>query len=240
MSYALGEMRVRGLLGLLTLMGCVALVAAAACTAAASAGASDVAATQTYVQSNYMALRVAVSHLAVSEAAPLHVLAQVRRECPAAGAGSPQDPESTQMSDEVIGAMYIAAIQPNLPSIRAALRMSAGLSWSDRQLTSTIDAYRNAWSTMVSLPAPSLCADVRAWAASGYRQLPASTVAFVGKFMPAWVGAGLLPAQLSQYETPATRALAARTKPLEQDVAEAEARAVEHWGEIMNALSLWP
>jgi len=206
----------------------------------ALASTTDGVAAQTYVQANYTALRVAISHLAVSEAAPLHVLAQVKRECPDAGAGSPQDPESTQMSDEVIGAMYISAIQPDVHAIRAAIRTDEGLSWSSRSLTHAIHAYGDDWKTMLSLSAPNLCGDVKAWAASGYQKLPASTVAFVGKFMPSWVAAGFLPAALGRYETPATRALAKRCMPLEQQIAEAEARAVEHWGEIMDTLNLWP
>ncbi len=192
------------------------------------------------MQANYAALRVVISHLATSEAGPLHVLAQVQRECPQVGARSPQDPESTQMSDEVIGAMVISAAQPDLQAIRTFVRAVAGLSWSEEALTRAIHAYAGDWKTILGLPAPNLCADVRAWAADGYRALPASTVTFVAKFMPAWVGAGFLPAQLSRYESSATRALAARCNRLEEHVSEAEARAVAHWGEIMNTLDLWP
>ncbi len=56
------------------------------------------------------------------------VLATVERECPLAAAGSPQNPESTQMSDEVIGAMVIGAAQPDLQAIRAYIRAVAGLT----------------------------------------------------------------------------------------------------------------
>jgi hypothetical protein len=217
-----------------------ALAGVAIAPASASASAANLAATQTYVQANYAALRVVISHLAASEAAPLHVLAQVRRECPAAGSGSPQDPESTQMSDEVIGAMVISAAQPNLQAIRTFIRAAGGLSWSNRGLTRAIRTYVGDWKTILGLPAPNLCGDVRAWAAGGFHTLPASTVAFDAKFMPAWVGAGYLPAQLGGYENAATRALANRSLALEQTVSEAEARAVPHWGEIMNTLELWP
>jgi len=208
--------------------------------ASALAGPADIAATQTYVQANYTAVRVAISHLAASEAGPLHVLAAVQRECPGAGAGSPQDGESTQMSDEVIGAMVISAAQPDLQAIRAFVRSVAGLSWSNRGLTHAIRAYVDDWKTILSLRAPNLCGDVKAWSASGFRALPASTVTFVAKFMPAWVAAGYLPAQLRPYESAAAATLAGRSVPLEERISEAEARAVEHWGEIMDTLSLWP
>jgi len=228
-------MRVRGLLPLLA-----ALAGLAVWPASAPASAADLAATQAYVQANYAALQVVMSHLAASEAGPLHVLSQVRRECPGAGTGSPQDPESTQMSNEVIGAMVLSAAQPDLQAIRTFIRAVAGLHWSNRGLTRAIHTYAGDWKTLLSLSAPNLCADVKAWGASGFHTLPASTVTFVARFMPAWVGAGYLPAQLSRSESTAARALASRSVPLEERVSEAEARAVAHWGEIMNTLVLWP
>jgi hypothetical protein len=209
-------------------------------TAPAAALASNAAATQAYVQADYALVHVANSHLATSEAAPLHTLAQVTRECPQAGVGSPQDPESTEMSDEVIGAMVIGAAQPDLQAIKTFERAVAGLSWSDRALTSAVRAYVGDLKTVLSLAAPNLCASVRAWAADGYRSLPPSTVAFVAKFMPAWVALGYLPAQLARYESSGTKALASRAGGLEQLLTEGEARAVEHWGDIMNELVLNP
>jgi hypothetical protein len=216
------------------------IAAALACVPSTALAGSNVAATQSYVQADYALVQVADSHLATSEAAPLHVLAQVRRECPLAGANSPQDPESTQMSDEVIGAMVISAAQPDLLAIKTFIRAVAGLSWSGRGLTGALRAYAGKLNTLLSLRAPDLCGDVKAWAASGFQTLPASTVAFVGKFMPAWVALGYVPAQLARYESAQARALARRADALEEDLTEGEARAVEHWGDIMNALVLNP
>jgi hypothetical protein len=208
---------------------------------AGALGASgDVAATQAYAQAGYAALRVAVSHLKTSEAGPLHVLAKVQSECRNLGAQSPQNSESTQMSDEVIGAMVVSAIAPDLQAIRTFARAVAGLRWSSGGLTRSIHAYASKWNTLSSLPEPNLCADVRAWGADGYRALPASTVSFVAKFMPAWVGAGFLPAQLNRYESSATRALARRCNGLEEQITELEAREVAHYNDIMNALAIWP
>jgi hypothetical protein len=207
---------------------------------AALAGSTDVATTQAYVQADYALMRVAGAHLATSEAAPLAVLSQVRRECPRAAAESPQDPESTQLSDEVIGAMVIGAGRPDLQASRTFIRTIADLRWSNRRLTKAIRTYTGELKTLMSLSAPNLCGDVKAWAASGFHTLPASTVAFVSKFMPAWVGLGYLPAQLARYESSTTKALAGRAKQLEEQLTGGEARAVEHWGEIMNALVLNP
>jgi hypothetical protein len=218
----------------------LAIAAALACVPSTALAASNVTAAQSYLQADYALVRVADSHLATSEAAPLHILAQVQRECPLAGASSPQDPESTQMSDEVIGAMVTSAAQPDLVAIKTFVRAISGLSWSSRGLTGAVRAYAGKLKTLLSLAVPDLCGDVKAWAASGFQTLPASTVAFVGKFMPAWVGLGYVPAQLARYESAQARALARRADALEEALSEGEARAVEHWGDIMNALVLNP
>ncbi len=221
----------------LALLGVTAGLASSAAPALASSNASS---TQTYVKADYALVRVARSHLRSSEGAPLEVLAKVKGECPAAGARSPQDAESTQMSDEVIGTIVIAAAQPDLQAIRTFIRTASSLTWSSSSLTSAVHSYANKLKTVLSLTPPSLCTEVKAWAASGYHALPAGTVAFVGKFMPAWVALGLLPSQLARYESGATKALANRASPLEQELSEGEARAVEHWGDIMDTLMLWP
>jgi hypothetical protein len=58
--------------------------------------------------------------------------------------------------------------------------------------------------------------------------------------MPAWVALGFLPAQLTQYESSTVKSLARRGNDLQEHLAEGEARAVETWGAIMNALVLNP
>jgi hypothetical protein len=233
--------------------GSAAMRAALACAALACASGlvlcwascalaegGDGASTSAYVQANYLAVRTGVANLAASEAGPRRVLAQIKRECPLVGSGSPQDAESTQMSDEVIGAMVKAAIQPDLGAIRSAVRTALRLHWSDPALTREIHAYAGKWKTVLELPTPNLCADVRAWGASGYRALPATTRAFAPRFMAAWVAPGYLPRGLSRYESAAANALARRSAPLEEDLSELEAREVAHYGEIMNELAIWP
>jgi hypothetical protein len=217
-------------------IGSVAGLAAASSAAAAG----DAAVTQAYVQANYQALRVGISHIATSEAAAPHLLAKVRQECPLVGARSPQDGESTQMSDDVVGAIVLSAYEPDQQAIRTFIHAVAGLRWSSAPLTREIRAYTSDWQTIVGLSVPNLCSDVKAWGANGYHALPANIAAFVGKFMPAWVAPGYMPAQLERYETPATRALAARCKRFEERITEAETRAVEPYSEIMNALAIWP
>lgn len=229
-------MRVRVLLAL----PAVAAASFGIAPAGASAAAGNAAATASYVQANYALVRVARSNLATAEAEPLHVLARVQRECPLAAAHSPQDAESTQVSNEIIGALVIAASQPDLQAIRAFVASVSRLRWSSGALTNAVHTYASHLRTLIGLPAPNLCGEVKAWAANGFHTLPASTVAFVAKFMPAWVAVGYLPAGLRRYESASVKALARRGEPLEEQLTEGEARAVAHYGEIMNALEVNP
>jgi hypothetical protein len=104
----------------------------------------------------------------------------------------------------------------------------------------SIQAYAAKGKVLSSLAVPHLCADVKAWVASRFETLPASTASFAPRFMSVWVAPGFLPAALSAYETAADRSLAHRTAQLEEQWTEFEAFEVETWGKIMNALVLQP
>jgi hypothetical protein len=215
-------------------------VGVAICPASAAANAADLAATQTYVQANYTLVRYFASHIPAARAELSSVLAGVRRECPAAAAGSPEDVDSEQLSNEVIGAMVTTVVQHNLAPIRTAIRATSHLRWSDGALTKAIHAYVAKGKALSSLAVPRLCADVKAWVASDFETLPASTASFAPRFMSVWVAPGYLPAALSPYESGETRTLAHRTAQLEEKWTEFEAFEVETWGKIMNALMLQP
>jgi hypothetical protein len=221
-----------------------ALIAGLLLTTLASSRAfgahADVAATRAYIQANYRLVRAAVSQTRPIEASLQGVLGNIRAQCPLAAAGSPQDANSEQLSNEVIGEMVLTAGRPLRGAGRAFVAAAAHLSWSDRSLTRAIRAYVGKVATLTVLQPPSLCSDVQSWAAGGFHALPASTVAFAPRFMAAWVAPGELPASLAPYESPADHRLAGRTARLEERFSELEAREVETWGHIMSTLALWP
>lgn len=207
---------------------------------AALASANDAAATRAYIQADYRLVQTAVGHAREIEAVLHGVLARVRSECPMAAASSPQDPESTQLSNEVIGAMVTAAVRLDVAAGRRFVREAGRLSWSDRALTRSVRLYAGKVATLDALAPPNLCGDVRSWATGGFKALPASTVAFAPRFMEAWVAPGELPPAVARYEGAEDRQLANRTKRLEERFSELEAKEVETWGSIMDALGLWP
>jgi hypothetical protein len=223
--------------GAALVVGLVALVAHAP---AALASPADATATHLYIQANYAVVKAARSRLRTLEDGPLRVLAQVKRECPLAAAGSPQDPESTQMSNEIIGAMVISAITPDIQPIRAFLAAVKGLHWSNHSLERTLGTYIANVRTLAGLASPPVCADLRAWVANGFTSLPASTVRFDKVFFPAWVALGLLPPALVSQASAGDRALVRRSNQIESQLTDGEARAVENYRLIMNELEVLP
>ncbi|HEY4997371.1 MAG TPA: hypothetical protein VII03_05195, partial [Solirubrobacteraceae bacterium] len=230
-------MSIRRNLGVLAASTIAAFALNGATTLASS---SDVASTNAYVQANYTLLLAAKSHLHAAENAPLTVLAQIRRECPAAAAESPQDANSTQLSNELIGMIVLASYHLDVAAGERFVRSVTSLHWANRRLAGVLGGYARNLRTLAKLAPPHLCADIRAWVSSGYKTLPASTVAFDAKFMPAWVAIGLLPHQLSAYESSAQKGVLARSRAIEVQIGDVEARDVDKWGNIMTELGLQP
>jgi hypothetical protein len=225
--------------GSLPLLMAVTILAAA--PAAALAGSSDVAATRRYIQANYTLVQAASTKIKAAEAALHSVLHRVQGECPNVAANSPQNPESTQLSNEVIGALVIGAYHTDIPAGTNFVRAAKGLRWSNGSLTRSVQSYVGKVKVLNTLSAPNVCADVRAWIASGYRTLPASTIRFDEQFMPNWVAIGELPQQLAPYERPDERAILRRTSQFESQLTETEVNTgVNTWDETMNTLVLQP
>jgi hypothetical protein len=207
----------------------------------ALADPSDIAATQTYIRANYALVHAGGAKVGTGEAALKSLLRKVRGECPKAAATSPENQEAEQLSNEVVGTMTIVAFHPAVPAILAFVRAVAPLHWSNPRLTRTVASYTSKLKALSTLAAPNLCADVRAWTASGFHTLSPSTTRFDQLFSKVDVALGEVPARLlAPYERPSETATLDRTKRLEDQLTEAEARAVESWGKILEALALNP
>ncbi len=221
---------------------CVAVLSAVllAPAAAAAASAGDAAATRAYVQADYALVSTAHSNIARTEADVNAIVGEVGRECPRAALGSPQDGQSTQLSNELIGKMVLAGGAPDRGAVANYLRSVGRLHWSSGTVNRAIGGYVRMLRTLYDLGTPDICADIGSWRTSGYTQLPAATVPFVRLFIPDWVSLGVLPAGLARLETPTLKAIARRAGRYESDLMEMEARLVETWGTIMNELVLNP
>jgi hypothetical protein len=220
------------------------LATVAACVlalvAAGQACASDASATAAYLRANYALVAAGHAHVGASIAGYKGVLSKVRSACPRAGQNSPQNPMSTELSNEVVGAMVLGAGKPDRPAIATYLRAVKGLHWSSGSVTRAVSSYASMLGKLYALPAPDLCGDVRAWAATGYKTLPASTLSFDKIFYPNWVALGLIPPGIARLENTQDRSFAKGAARFEYQLTNVEAAAVETWGAVMDALELWP
>jgi hypothetical protein len=213
----------------------------AATSGPALAGSGDMAATRAYIQADYTLVRTARVNLATSEGDLQKLRRQIKAECPKAAAGSPQDTDSEQLSNELVGAMTIAAIQPDVKAVAAFAATVERLRWGNRQLMHKVRSYAGRLKTLSMLPAPNMCADIKAWVASDYRTLPASNISFDDRYYKVEVAVGEVPAKLlAPSELPDERPVLAHAERIEGQLTEAEANAVYTWGHIMESLGLNP
>jgi hypothetical protein len=220
----------------------IAVALAAAIGPSSALAGSDVASTHSYIQANYALVAAGSANRGAAAAALKALEGKVGSECPKAAAASPQNPESTQLSNEVIGAMVLTAYGTDTSAGTKFISATKGLRWGNQKLTKAIQSYAGKLQVLSTLAVPNVCADVRAWVASGYRTLPASTVEFDKQFIPNWVGLGELPARLlAPSERPAQSSILRRTTHLEDQLAEFEAGdGVNTWAQIMDMLVLQP
>ena len=217
------------------------LTAAAALLAPSAAHASgDSASVAAYVRADYRMVHELVAELPVLRRQPPAVQAEVRSNCPGAGAGSPQDGESTLLSDEVIGALVIRSDRAVAGPIHRFLRAVRSLRWRSRGAAREVGDYVHSLGALARLPYPSLCGDVRSWAAGGFASLSPFTRSFAPRFMELWVAPGEQPPALVRLEGGSVRALGRRAAALEAALAEWEAQAVETYTGVMNALAIYP
>ena len=167
------------------------LAAAITLLAPAAAVAGNASATRTYLNANYALVHAAHTRIHQVESTLRGLLAKVRGECPLAAAGSPEESQSEQLSNEVIGTMVLTAIRLDLPAGRAYVQAVRSLRWSSSSLTRSVHAYADKVARMITLPVPKLCQDVRSWAASGFKALPAATAPFDAAFLASWVSPGV-------------------------------------------------
>jgi hypothetical protein len=209
--------------------------------APAFAASDDAAATRAYIHADYALVHTAKVNLKTSEAALQKLRRRIAAECPRAAKGSPQDKDSEQLSNELVGAMTVAAIRPDKRAVAAFVGTVARLHWSNGALTRKVRTYARRLHTLSLLPAPDVCADVKAWAAGHYKTLPATTVAFDARYYRVEVAVGEVPAKLlAPSEQTGERATLARAQKIEDQLSEAEANAVYTWGHIMESLGLNP
>jgi hypothetical protein len=202
---------------------------------------SDIAATKAYIAADYALVHTARTNMLAGEAALEELRNKIGAECPMAAAASPENEAAEKLSNEVIGTMGVAFIRSDTQAVAAFIDAVAPLHWSNPKLTRKAVTYAAKLKVLAALSAPDLCGDVRAWAASGYRTLRPSTAQFDQIYLANDVGIGEVPAHLlAPYEDRAERITLQHTAKFENELVDAEARAVEPWSKILDSLDLQP
>ena len=202
---------------------------------------ADIVATRAYVAADYALVHTARVNLKTGEAALENLRQTIGAECPKAAAASPENTAAEHLSNEVVGAMGVAFVRTDIPAVEAFATAVTPLRWSDAELTRKVVVYADKLKAVAALQEPDVCGDVRAWAASGYKTLQPATTQFDREYSANDVGIGEVPARLlAPYENAHERAQLALTKQSENELVEAEARAVEPWSKILDALDLQP
>lgn len=202
---------------------------------------SDIAATEAYIAADYALVHAARTNMPTGEAALEELRSKISAECPMAAASSPENEAAEKLSNEVVGTMGVAFIRSDTQAVAGFIGAVAHLRWSNPKLTRKAATYASKLKVLAALSAPNVCGDVRAWAASGYRTLTSTTVQFDRTYSANDVGIGEVPAHLlAPYEDRAERVKLQHTAQFENELVDAEARAVEPWSKILDALNLQP
>jgi hypothetical protein len=208
---------------------------------AALASSQDVATTQRLARAANALMAAASPEIPRGLAAAEHFAARVAAECPAAAAGSPQNQESEQLDNEVIGAMTVVGYHVAAAPVATFARAVRGLHWSSGRLTRAVQTFAKRLFGLTRLTPPSVCSDIKSWAASGYKTVPASTLAFEKRYFATDPTAEEVPLiiQLSTpFATVSDIPVLKRAERLEVKLGEAEAAAVEAYSRLIIATQL--
>ena len=196
----------------------------------AHAAPQDVLSTQAYIQEDHVLQLAEKASLPASRTAADGLIRQVNSQCPNIMAGAPHNSETAEVGGEIIGSVLVTLSGPeDRANIKFAQRVGS-LRWSSRKLEHTVRSYATELKAQAELAMPNLCADLKAWAASGYTTLPASSVRFVGQVdaIVTGPGPGKVPLKLfAPYERPDEKTVIHQTKQLEAELNKSQLALLE-------------
>jgi hypothetical protein len=216
-------------------------VALAVAPPAASASSADVVTTQALARATNTLVRASEPDIGKALANVRSFASQTLAQCPHVAAGSPQDHDSEQLDNEVVGAMTTVGYHTAAGPIATFAHAVKGLHWSNGRLTRAVRTFASKLVGLSTLAVPSLCGDIGAWATSGYQTLPASTVQFNQRYSavdPEAEESPLIIRLATPYGTPSDVPVLRRVERFEAQLAEAEANAVGIYTNFMNSIEL--
>jgi hypothetical protein len=214
---------------------------------------ADRAATTAYLRAQLRFLDAARENVPQASAAVTGLVGDVTRECPQVLAGLARMPARARPSASELASVRMRAsfqLELEATELRTWLAASAKdaqalivatrpLHWSDAQLTREVRREVAAGQRELLAPLPDVCADARAWAASGFSTLPPSTAAVAAELNDEDTGdEASIKQLLVPYETAAARKLARAVAQASQQFSDASVHILDSTVLLGQALGL--
>jgi hypothetical protein len=144
--------------------------------AAALASSQDVTSTHAAIAADHALDRARVQMIAATQATVESYRARLAAECPDAGAGSPETEAAEPMSAEVANALWSIAYGAAAAPIARFAKVIGPLRWTSGRFSHAIHTLASSLSGLSEVRLPDICADVRAWTASGFETVPSDAL----------------------------------------------------------------
>jgi hypothetical protein len=204
----------------------------------ALASSRDVATTHTYLLAAQSALQATVNTWSRVQAS-IHALNnKLSGECLHVGEAAPQNEVEQEMSYEVAGALWATGYHTDAAIVKRFVSAVRSLTWSNPAVTRAARRFNRGLQEMVALAVPNLCADVRAWTATGYTAVPANVLSY-DKHVRA-INVKEPPKSLFEpYLQPSDKALATHVEHLNHRFEELEITlGFDDWNTTLETLAL--
>jgi mono/diheme cytochrome c family protein len=169
------------------------------------------------------------------------VAARLRTECPGVAQGAPRGTTMrANLGFEAVYAGALAFFGPDRPAVEEAVHTLSHLLWSNRGLTTLVHLLA-AEHSQALIPVPDVCADWKAWVASGYKVLPTGTARLLAQIEPTMDEPELaerIAPLLKPYEGPRETALHRRLNRLRKLIKRPDAGLLRVVRKIEMALGL--
>lgn len=156
----------------------VAICAGIPVDGASAMGAGNVVMTSRYLQAVYTLARAESARVGDSIEALEGEAAKIAPGCPSSLAQPPEGKQVGELGAETSAVAFLAGAKPDAEAIHKFAARIAGLHWSNGRITALVRSLAAEERAAAALRLPDVCADIKAWTASGYHTLPESTTRF--------------------------------------------------------------
>lgn len=223
---------------LATLLAASVLALVVAPANASAASAKDTAAAHNALTAGIATMSTVIRTWPKLEASLNKLDQRFATECPDVGAGSPQSESEQRLAYEVAGALWATGYHTEAPIIRKFINKVTGFATSNPKLNRRVYKFLNGLNEMIALPVPDICADVRAWTATGYRTVPTSALQFADHVEAINVEFPS-PKLADPYLTPSDKGLVPKLEHLIIRFEELEFKTgIRYWNKLLETVGL--